>query len=138
MNSELIELYSYTTAERATFGYIDRYMVWFETVDAQKRSQLSDLGIGLAGLFLTYRACNHGGARMTSLANHIQFPTGTLHYRRLAMFTPLTGQVFDDSSSYMKLANVTWWRLLTQRADHLLQRIAQNPRRAIGNSHQTK
>ena len=119
MNELIRNIYSYTEEERSTFAYIDRYMnCVFDT------PHISDTGFALAGMFLTYRACNHSSIRMSTSLNEIQFPQESLHYSRLAEFTALTGLSFCGSAEYLRLARVNPIRLFLSRPHRLLLRIA--------------
>jgi hypothetical protein len=100
----MFELYSYTEEERAAFAYIDRYMNSIERLSPA--TEFPALQFALAGLFLTYRASNHSGVRMTTHVRDIDFRSDSIHYRRLAEFEPLTGQSFESMHEYFRLSRI--------------------------------
>ena len=122
INTEILELYSYNELERKNFSYIDKYMRLAES----KSDDLTNSGFALAGLFLTFRACNHSGCTMTTQIHQIQFSPNSPHYRRLAKLPELLGIEFEDSLSYLHLAGIARFTLLLPWRHRLLFRIAKS------------
>ncbi len=98
-------LYSYSTEEQSTFSYLQKYM---DTINPRLDEIIASPSkrerFMLAGLFLTYRAFNHGGGIMTTDPSAI--PDGAeddVHYRRLTQFEIISGKRIIDMKHYLKL-----------------------------------
>ena len=94
--------YSYTTDEQATFPYLREYMnkitdswpVIFSDANTMRRFML-------AGLFLTYRACCHIGAPMTTDPQGIAVKG--IHRERLLLFEATTGVHIGSTADYLNM-----------------------------------
>ena len=122
VHPEILSLYSYSCDERATFPYIDRYMSLVD--EAVTAHRVDEIGFALAGLFLSYRACNHSGCRMTSVRGDIDFSEDTEHFKRLSAFERLTRLRFSTTNEYLKLSGVTITESLLRKPYRMLLRIA--------------
>lgn len=122
MKSRVLEIYSYSSEERETFRYLDDYMG--VVTDCLRDKNVADLGFALAGLFLTYRACNHTGIHMTTVHEDIQFETDSLHFQRLSEFTALTGRNFVSRQEYFQLAGISWFSSIIHKPARMLLKIA--------------
>lgn len=65
----------------------------------------------LAGLFLTYRACNHQGMVLSTGDETLGMLSG-VHAKRLEEFRRLAGIEITDTADYLKKIKMGYWRAL--------------------------
>lgn len=139
-SDDIWQLYSYTSEEQDAVPYLRKYMASFATSHDSTRA--TGVGFALAGLFLTYRACNHSGIIMTTnrhadswndVDGGLNWP---IHGPRLAGFTELTGYSFSSQGEYIRMIRLFPRTLLYTFCLHrLLLRISRMkfpPRRING------
>ena len=90
--------------EQDTFPYIAKYMNLvsprLDEILADSRSRERFM---LAGLFLTFRACNHAGVEMTTEERQLaRFPP-LVHADRLRSFRLITGHEIRSDCDYLKI-----------------------------------
>ena len=104
MIEKVRELFSYSCDEQDTFPYIAKYMNLvsprLDEILADSRSRERFM---LAGLFLTFRACNHAGVEMTTEERQLaRFPP-LVHADRLRSFRLITGHEIRSTGDYLKM-----------------------------------
>ena len=99
---QLLSIYSYDGDECNTFSHLRDYMAAIERPPLADPNEIERFC--LAGLFLTYRACNHFGATMKSGEETESLPEP--HFSRLAMFDEATGRHLRDTTQYTKLLRI--------------------------------
>lgn len=103
---EIVGIFSYNTDETKNSSYLHRYMkLVFKKINEIENNEEKSQRFTLAGLFLTYRACNHSGQPMEpeNLAN---FDSG-IHKLRLTAFKDYFKTEIKSSSHYLKLINLS-------------------------------
>lgn len=111
-----IDLFSYSDEERLVFPYIARYISSVEPRMASiLKSETALVRFFLAGLFLTYRACNSSGQEMSVEPSDIRLPE--VHLRRLEQYSRCGGPKFLSTKEYLKLLGVSRLGLLLKRPD---------------------
>ena len=99
---EIIEIFSYDTDEREAFSYLHRYMKLIDKKLGEIENDEEKLKrFALAGLFLTYRACNHTGQPMET-KNFKKFDSD-IHKLRLSAFRDYFKTEIKGSAHYLKL-----------------------------------
>lgn len=101
MFEDVIALYSYTEEEQRDFKYLHDYMSRIAPkTETLLRQELHRNKYIIAGLFLTYRACNHMGISMSSKsADELLTP----HKERLSNFIRFTGHEIKSTKHYLKI-----------------------------------
>jgi hypothetical protein len=120
MNPEILKVYSYDSNERRAFRYLDRYMKRVLMSLITSPNSIDEVGFALAGLFLTYRACNHSGCEMTTKVENIQFVSSSLHFVRLSKLCELTSVHFSNSTEYLAISGIHPLRLFLPFPDLVL------------------
>ena len=97
----IIDVFSYSDKEQEVFPYIRKYMRKIAPV----RDEILATAAGrerymLAGLFLTYRACNHQGLSMTTVDVD---KTRNQHTLRLWTYQHLSGKQILSTDDYLSL-----------------------------------
>ena len=108
---ELFELFSYDAKERSSFRYLDGYMQFVE----RNRTHIMESPtvfktFMLAGLFLTYRACNHSSVEMSTAQSKAVFSEGDNHARRLSAFRCNGGEI-ASTEDYLSQIGAGLFRL---------------------------
>lgn len=104
----IIELYSYSLQEQEAFAYVREYMQLIQgEIDALVNDPESRERFVLAGLFLTYRACNHQGEPMTTDASRTHL--SAIHANRLANFKVLIGKEIAGADDYLEKIGMSKW-----------------------------
>jgi hypothetical protein len=105
-SKEIIEIFSYTSAEQETFPYLSRYMNRISKKLPEIESDREKLkNFALAGLFLTYRAFNHSGNTMTTEIEK-DLPE-SIHLKRLEAFKDYFGINITDTEDYLSMINLS-------------------------------
>jgi len=114
-STKIQELYSFTSEEQELFDYAREYMrkvrkrlpFLLETQNGRER-------FVLAGLFLTYRACNHIGTTMST--DNEGGLTG-LHKERLSLVTSITGKKIRSTEEFLKLIGYSPLKVILLRVN---------------------
>src|SRR5687768_2203291 len=105
---EIVEIFSYSKDEQEDCPYLARYMKRVSRKLPEIEKDKDKLRrFALAGLFLTYRACNHSGSKMTT--NISDFPNESIHYKRLRTFNEYFGAEIKDTQHYLSLINFSFF-----------------------------
>ncbi len=108
---EIIEIFSYSPDEQETFPYLARYMNRVRKKLPEIESDNEKLKrFALAGLFLTYRACNHSGDKMTTDIGDVS--SDFIHYKRLGAFKEYFGLEIKDALDYLSLINFSYFHFI--------------------------
>ena len=101
---EVIEIFSYSANEVATFSYLRRYMKFIsKRLDEIENDEEKLKRFALAGLYLTYRACNHSGSLMKT-ENLEEFDSG-IHKIRLKTFRDYFKTEIKGTDHYLRMIN---------------------------------
>ena len=99
INPRSMRVFRYSQEETSTFPYLKSYSDLInrdpprsDDADAAERYML-------AGLFLTFRACNHAGVPMTT--ERIPAALPEKHQKRLSKYKELTRQSIGDQRHYL-------------------------------------
>lgn len=99
---EIVEIFSYNTDETNTFPYLHRYMnLVSKKINKIEKDKEKLKRFALAGLFLTYRACNHSGQLMET-ENLTNFDSG-IHKVRLTTFRDYFNTEIKGTDHYLKM-----------------------------------
>jgi len=120
-----LQLFAYTREERDVFPYIDQYMLYAETCwPLDNESQQRKQAFMLAGLFLTYRACNHSGLGMST--EEPAFPDETIHCRRLRSFASHGGRISSTQDYLRQIGYGPLTRLWMAPGSFLIRYVRRN------------
>lgn len=99
---QIIQTFSYDANEREAFSYLHRYMkLVSKKLDEIENDEEKLRKFALAGLFLTYRACNHSGSSMeTKNLNDID---AGIHKIRLMTFRDYFKTEIRGVNHYLKM-----------------------------------
>ena len=104
---EIVELFSYSKDEQEAFPYLARYMKRISKKLPEIENDKAMLKrFALAGLFLTYRADNHGASLMSTEFTY--FDEKSRHYKRLKAFKEFFQMEIKSSAHYLKLINMSF------------------------------
>lgn len=110
-SKEIIEIFSYTADEQEIFSYLHRYMNRISKKLSEIESDKEKLKrFALAGLFLTYRAFNHTGSKMTTDIGSIS--SESIHSKRLGAFKDYFGLEIRNEEHYFSMMNLSKFDLL--------------------------
>lgn len=99
---EIIEIFSYDVDEREAFTYLRRYMKLInKRLDEIENDKEKLKRFALAGLFLTYRACNHSGSSMNT--ENLKDLDSGVHKTRLTVFRDYFDSEIKSTNHYLKL-----------------------------------
>lgn len=101
MDPAVLSTFTYTDDETQTFPYLAAYRERVLRELESPRSRVTDYGYALAGLFLTYRACNHTYAEMTTLIDDPDRADDLL-FKRVIEFRRITGCEITDQGHYLR------------------------------------
>lgn len=110
-SKEIIELFSYSKDEQDTFSYLQGYMKRISKKLPEIEGNQEKLKkFALAGLFLTYRAFNHTGSKLTTDNGDIL--SDSIHFKSLGAFKDYFGLEIKDTEHYFSMMNLTKINLL--------------------------
>ena len=99
-------IFSYSESEREVFPSLDKYMRLIERrLDSILSDSVASRRFMLAGLFLTYRACNHNGRSITTEIEDLSM--SEIHLERLRTFAELTNEEIESTSDYLGKLNLS-------------------------------
>ena len=105
-SKEIIKIFSYDLEEQAAFDYIRIYMMRIESrLQEIEQDEKMLKRFALAGLFLTYRAFNHGGDLMTTELEY--YNDESIHHRRLKVFKEFFQFEIRNSSHYLDMIGLS-------------------------------
>ena len=103
-SKEIIETFSYSVDEQETFDYLRRYMKHISKKLVEIENDKEKLKkFALAGLFLTYRAFNHTGNKMTTEIENIS--PESIDFKRLKTFKEYFGIDILSAEYYLSMIN---------------------------------
>lgn len=116
---KIIKIFSYSEKERETFPFLEAYMsrIQDKLPMILENPRQCERFI-LAGLFLTYRASNHTGIKMTTEISDADLDMDDIHTVRLVTFKEITGKSIDGIGDYLKMIGqykLFLWMLMRSR-----------------------
>lgn len=121
-SGNILKAFSYTEEEQRTFVYIKEYMSAVDSsipaiLDSEERRK----NFMLAGLYLTYRACNHTGQSISTIDGAVNLPD--VHLLRLRMFKEYAGCDIRSTREYLSMIGLTRLRFLLRSPASTLIRL---------------
>lgn len=99
--TEILEIFSYLNVEQKVFDYINTYMnLVYKDLERIRGDPERLKRFMLAGLFLTYRMCKHGGWDMSTTALDT-WPEG-IDKTRMQKYREITGEDLKGMKDYRK------------------------------------
>lgn len=121
---EIINTFSYSKSEQGTFPYLKEYM---DSVQERLPSILEvekcRNGFMFAGLFFTYRACNHMGISLST--ENLMNDKDSEHYHRLKAIRE-NGIIIHSTYEYLTLINFSLMKMLFFSKSKLLFNLVKN------------
>lgn len=108
---EIIKIFSYSEDEQETFPYFARYMRRVNKKLPEIENDREKLRkFALTGLFLTYRAFNHTGSKMTTDIGDIS--SEDIDCKRLGTYKEYFGLEIRDERHYLSLINLSFFKFI--------------------------
>ncbi len=125
----VLATFSYSEDEQEAFPYLKRYMTKVIPLLGESLREISTRNnFMLAGLFLTYRACNHLGCNISTDMGEISLLD--IHMKRLELFRRVSGVHIESTRHYLELIDFKKHKSLFRGPGSMLLRfVASSVRR---------